>query len=411
MIFPDLTFNLLLAGVDVVVVAFCVTQRRGARPLTLLMAIPAIFVPAVFLAIMFVAARFGLGAFGCLRMAAFAGSIHLPVVLVGFGWVVREHRIWRSLALASGFVLLSAAIYAFHVEPYRLEVTEFAVTSPRLKGLTRPIRMVQVADIQTDTIGPYEKRVIAELKRIEPDLVLFLGDYIQVDGGEALIRVGTAFNQLLADSGIRPPFGSYAVQGDCEGRRGWEELFSGTGVEPLHNEVRTIKLPGVAINLIGIDNPHSRTRDPNALRDIAESGKPGLLDIYAGHSPDYSEPLAVGNQPFLALAGHTHGGQVRIPFWGAPVTFSRLGRRFSEAFIPFGPGVLSVSRGLGMERGEAPRVRLFCRPELRSVVLMPPDGSEVGDGIWPVRIPDSHPVATEYSKASGSSRLEKESTS
>lgn len=387
MLLPDLTYNVLLATVELSALAFCLTQRRRTRPLTVLLILLLISAPAALVLAWFVNELFGFRMFGILRFVGHAGAIHLPLLLVVFSVVYRRERRLGRLTGALAIVLLAGAVYAYHIEPYRLEVTGFSVTSPRLRGLERPIRILQVADIQTDRVGPYERRVVEEMKRLDPDLILYLGDYIQISDPERREEVAAALNQLLRDSGLNPPWGSFAVQGDCEDWSGWASVFRGTGVEVLHNEVRTLELPGLKVNLVALDNENSRLESLDKLRLIAGEGESASFEIFAGHSPDFSDQLTGGDQPFLALAGHTHGGQVRIPFWGAPITYSRLPRGMVDAFERFGPGVLSVSRGIGMERHEAPRVRFLCRPELRMVTLLPP-GEAGTDMPGTIRIPD-----------------------
>lgn len=374
MLVPDLTFHFLLGMAELLAIAFCLTQRQRLRPLTLLLALLLLFPTLVFLAAMFVNELFGFRLFGFLRFVGLAAAIHLPLLLLAFATFDRGERGPRWLSAALALVLLAGATYAWHIEPYRLEVTRYSITSPRLEGLERPVQILQVADIQTDRIGDYERSLIEEMKRLNPDFVVYLGDYLQIVDSERRAEVAVEFNRLLREAELHPPLGSYAVQGDTDRWTGWEELFAGTGIEPLRNEVREVELPGVAVNLVALDPWHSRARSPEPLRAIAAAGRPGAFEIFAGHSPDFSDQLAAEDQPFLALAGHTHGGQVRLPFFGAPITYSRLPRAMVAAFQRFGPGVLSVSRGIGMERHEAPRVRFLCRPELRVVTLLPPGG-------------------------------------
>ena len=90
------------------------------------------------------------------------------------------------------------------------------------------------------------------------------------------------------------------------------------------------------------------------------------LTIVMGHSPDFARPLIEEGSdiPLLCIAGHTHGGQIVIPGFGPPVTLSRLPRRYAGGFHRIGDSALCVSRGIGMERGYAPQIRLFCPPEL-----------------------------------------------
>lgn len=390
MLLPDLTFNLPLAMIDLLAVAFCLVQRRRGRPLTGFFTVLLVFLPVALLLAAVVNRFYGFRIFGFFRFAGHAAAIHLPLVLLTITFLYREQRrlIWLGGGLA--FVLLGGGTYAYHIEPYRLEVTEFAVTSPRLAGLERPVRILQVADFQAEAIGSYEQAVVAEMKRLEPDLILYLGDYIQIFDPERRAETAAKFNRLLVRSGLNPPLGSYALQGDCERWAGWEAMFDGTGVETLGNEARAIQLPGAKVKLVALDIEASRTESPEVLRAVAGRAPATAFEMFAGHSPDFSDQLAAQDQPFLALAGHTHGGQVRIPFYGAPITYSRLHRRRVDAFDRFGPGVLSVSRGIGMERHEAPRVRFLCRPELRLVTLLPPGEEAEGAGAAPrpIQIPD-----------------------
>jgi predicted MPP superfamily phosphohydrolase len=87
------------------------------------------------------------------------------------------------------------------------------------------------------------------------------------------------------------------------------------------------------------------------------------LNVLLHHSPDYLEEASRAGYD-LVLSGHTHGGQVRIPGFGAIITMSRFGRRFQAGLYVQGDTRMYVNRGLGLEGGMAPRIRLFCRPEV-----------------------------------------------
>lgn len=81
------------------------------------------------------------------------------------------------------------------------------------------------------------------------------------------------------------------------------------------------------------------------------------------HSPDLVEDLPP-NAVDLYVAGHTHGGQVALPFYGALVTLSRFGKKYEAGLYHVGDTTLYVNRGIGMEGGPAPRVRFCARPEI-----------------------------------------------
>lgn len=372
MFVPDLTFYLAMTVVDLLAVAFLLSKRTGRGSLTLAIGV---FAGAAVAALLISAALnevYGFRVFGFLRFAGLAGAMHAPILLAATALIFHRNVGLRVSTLGVASTLVLVATFAYRIEPYRLEITHHAMTGARLAGLQRPLTILQVADIQTDRIGAYERRVMREIAGLRADLIVFLGDYIQEKDAERRERLALEFNGLLRDADLHAPLGMYAVQGDCERREGWEALFRGTGVEILDRETREVALPGASLRLIGLDLEASRAGTPRELERIAGETGADRLEVYLGHSPDFADQLARRDQPFLALAGHTHGGQVRIPFWGAPITYSRLGRRMADAFARFGPGILSVSRGVGMERIEAPRVRLFCRPELRMITLLPP---------------------------------------
>ena len=92
-----------------------------------------------------------------------------------------------------------------------------------------------------------------------------------------------------------------------------------------------------------------------------------------GHVPNF----ALGDvRADLLLAGHCHGGQVRFPVLGPPLTLARIPRSWTSGAREIRPGTtLWVSRGIGMERVDAPRLRFLCRPELVVIDLVPAGGA------------------------------------
>ena len=77
-----------------------------------------------------------------------------------------------------------------------------------------------------------------------------------------------------------------------------------------------------------------------------------------------------GQRVDLFLCGHTHGGQVRLPFWGAVITLSKYHKRFESGLYDFEGVPMYVNRGVGCEGGSAPRVRFLCRPEVAVIDLV-----------------------------------------
>jgi hypothetical protein len=157
--------------------------------------------------------------------------------------------------------------------------------------------------------------------------------------------------------------GSYAVRGDVDVN--WPRVLASTGVVTLSEDVVRVPLPGGRLlRLVGLASGTSRGRDRVALaRELGEVPT-GDLSIVAGHNPSYVRLLPGLGRVDLALAGHTHGGQVAFPLIGAPYTKSLLPRRYARGLHDFEGIPVHVSAGIGMERGAAPQVRFLCPPEI-----------------------------------------------
>jgi predicted MPP superfamily phosphohydrolase len=307
------------------------------------------------------------GGFGLLRGVSHAlFCVSLPVLLVR-ALVIRRRAPWLAAAALLAFVV-GEGIYVFarEVEPFRLEVTRDAVRSPRLGALQRPLRVACVADLQTDRWGPHEVAAFDAVVAFAPDLVLFLGDYLQVPASERAALLPLLHEQLAR---VDAPLGMFAVDGDVDASAGGvRSLFEGSAVRVLVDD--RVSLPGVPVDLVGLSR--LRSRAPFLDRSVVASLRGERFPIVIGHAPDFMLACVRDSLDADALfvAGHTDGGQLQVPGFGAPVTFSAVPRWLgSGGVFEHGRTWLAVSRGIGLERGAAPQIRLFCRPQLMLLEL------------------------------------------
>ncbi|MFC1760995.1 metallophosphoesterase [Planctomycetota bacterium] len=282
---------------------------------------------------------------------------YLPILLVVFVWRLEKHR--RNLRVALGsfaVIIVAVGIDAFWIEPQALNVTYRRFHSDKLD---RPMRIAVLADIQTDIPGDYEARVFARVKQEQPDLILFAGDYIQVEDRQACLAATHKLNALLKQTNLNPPLGKIAVQGNIDFVQPWQSVFTDTGTWVLE-QTQTLDLGPVIVTCL------SMAQSYDIKTSVTAQDK---YHIVLGHIPNY----ALGDiNADLLLAGHTHGGQVRLPFIGTLLTFSAVPRAWAAGQTEIAPGkTLLVSRGLGLERGPAPRLRFLCRPELAIVDVVP----------------------------------------
>lgn len=292
----------------------------------------------------------GRGSFAVMRLMCWPLFLHGPVILLWLGGRARGAA-GAGLALV-GAAGLAVSADAFLIEPRWLEVSRVPVA-----GL--PVRVGLVADLQTDSVGEWEAQAFARLRDEAPDLILFAGDYLQLRGGDPAAE--RAELQALLRT-LTPRLGSFAVRGDVDWAD-WEEIFAGTGVITSEATART-ELPGITLTALSIGD--SRAPAQSRALDIPPSDQ---FHIVLGHAPDFSLSASVVEAADLLLAGHTHGGQVRLPLIGPLLTLSRVPRAWAAGVTPLAGATLVVSRGIGMERGDAPRLRFGCRPEL--VILEP----------------------------------------
>ena len=202
--------------------------------------------------------------------------------------------------------------------------------------------------------------------RESPDLILLPGDLHQ-GSARALERDLPRLRRILAR--LRAPGGAWFVTGDCERRRGARRILRGTGVRLLDGRVARLRVRDRRLAIGGTDVYY---RSPAARRVVRELERPGSaeLRILLSHRPDAALTLRPRSRIDLVVAGHTHGGQIQLPFLGPPWIASRVPRRVGAGGLHELDGRrVYVSRGIGVERGQAPKLRLGAPPEITLLTL------------------------------------------
>jgi hypothetical protein len=324
MLIPDLAAN-GLAGLDLALVAAPPRARkRGRSPVS--RSCCRDLGAADALSSHCFAQAFGLRFFAVMRFVGFAGLWHLPALLLFVA--ASTAAVFRSLCASGAAVLLAVYVFAYHVEPKRLEITRFELRTPHV---SRPVTIVQLSDLQTDDTGAFEERVVSEIARIAPDLVVDTGDLLQLTTAAEYLEKAAGLARLFREKAPRPKLGWFALEGDSDLSSLRKTPYEGFPVRFLENECAVIPLPGGGrLALAGLLRDTSRTQSFEDLQAIrAGCGTEPALTVWAGHAPDYALALEEAREPFLALAGHTHGGQVQLLFFGPPVTLTRAPREFA----------------------------------------------------------------------------------
>jgi predicted MPP superfamily phosphohydrolase len=290
-------------------------------------------------------------------MPAFA-VLAKRAILIPFGKAFSPFAIWEKALLGLAIVGVFFYGYGHYVEPYWVEVTRVKLQSAKLANFSRPIRVVQISDLHCDPEERVESRLPRIISQEKPDIIVFTGDAINSKEG---LRI---FRSCLKDvSKIAPTF---AVQGNHDSRC-WNDLplFKNMNVMDLNGAAQKVNVAGQEIYIAGVAFDSEKLID-KALKTVP----PGAFTLFLYHSPDLIHDLA--RRPIdLVCAGHTHGGQVCLPGYGAIVTQSKFGKQFESGLYKVENSWLYVNRGIGMEGGLDPRVRFLARPEVTVIELEP----------------------------------------
>lgn len=242
--------------------------------------------------------------------------------------------------------------------PSAIRSYQRSLTLPRLPPQFDGLRVLHISDTHLTPRCDSTNAIIARAEAARPDLMAVTGDLVSGWRGLPLAR------QLLQRLAQRWP--TYVVPGNADR---WADRFSRhvarwheTGAKILVNEGQPLRQDDPSFWIAGVDDPH-RFRD-DAGRALAQAPKESFKLLLA-HSPDVIQrPQCLHAD--LILAGHTHGGQVRLPFIGALVTRTRVSRKWSRGVFRLGGTTLIVTTGAGATRLG---VRFWCPPEITLWVL------------------------------------------
>lgn len=285
------------------------------------------------------------------------GLSWLAAWTLGRGWLAPwALALWAFLMVG----ISGVAFYATWIEPFRVIVTRQTLT---LRPWTAPpLRLLHLSDLHFEGHSPRETQILAHVAALQPDLILLTGDYLNISSVYDPVAQAGA-RALLAQ--LTAPLGVYAVTGsapvDVVGIV--PEIFAELPIHWLRDTAVPLTWQGQPFWLLGVTCTPNARRDTATLQSVHAQVTDGAPTVLLYHTPDLMpEAAALGID--LYLAGHTHGGQLCLPFYGALFTSSRWGKRYERGRFYERHTTLYVSRGLGMEGLGAPRARFRASPEL-----------------------------------------------
>ena len=146
-------------------------------------------------------------------------------------------------------------------------------------------------------------------------------------------------------------------------------LVNGTDIVWLEQESVTVNVRGQPVTLVGAACSHQQELDAARLAQAMDGVPTDAFTLLLYHSPDLIAEAAE-QQVDLYLGGHTHGGQLRLPFYGAIVTGSIYGKQYTSGQFQKEVTTMYISRGIGFEGGAMPRARFLSPPEIVSIEIV-----------------------------------------
>ncbi|MBF0473523.1 MAG: metallophosphoesterase [Nitrospirae bacterium] len=276
-----------------------------------------------------------------------------------------RNMMWLGTGVISGFSLIEGR--------REIDKTEITYHNIKTEKLKKNIKIVHLTDLHLDE-GSRRLNTIELINNQEPDLILMTGDYTNSNYYHQVNQsiVKDYMNSLRSIYGIYSTFGNWDI--------GYERrMFNGTEVKTIRDSHVEIALGEDRINLVGLDyfkeDNYTKFKTDKIFKQINSD----TYNIFMYHTPDLIEDISQSGKIDLYLAGHTHGGQIRVPFLryltngagdlnsefpysGAIVTLSKFGTKYQSGIFTVGQTKLFVGRGIGV--GLHITIRIFCRPEI-----------------------------------------------
>jgi len=247
------------------------------------------------------------------------------------------------------------------LEPRHVVVERKTIAINDLPDAFDGFRICQITDVHH---GPFTglgfiEKVVEKVNSLNPGLVVLTGDYVD-HSSKYIVPAVSALCRLKSSNGVLAVLGNHDHWMDANLT---QEVFNRYNVPVITNSHKLIEIKDKAICVAGVGDLMEDSQDLKAAFYGVPADIPRIL---LSHNPDYAESMPATERVDLVLAGHTHGGQVRMLFSIAPITMSRYGQKYAGGLVRSASGQVYVSRGIGVV---GLPVRFNCPPEITIITL------------------------------------------
>jgi len=288
------------------------------------------------------------------------------------GFISKAPITRRRFLVTSAFAGAGLALYGTEIERHWIEVTRHEVFLPSLSQAFDGYKIAQLSDIHMDdyTEPFFVRDAVHHINSLNPDLVFLTGDFVSHGLLPRKWTIPTAWQcaNLLNELNCSL---RYAILGNHDvqvSRQEVTEALRANAITVLENAYLPIERADARFWLAGLDDVLEGRPDPRVTIPASIRNVPHEPVILLCHEPDYVDDLLATPESAaisLMLSGHTHGGQVRVPFAGSLIV-PTMGQKYVEGWFRFGNLQLYVNRGLGTI---GVPVRFDCPPEITLFTL------------------------------------------
>jgi len=278
----------------------------------------------------------------------------------------------RQFLSTSVLATAGTALYAGEIERHWIQVTRHEVPLPGLHAAFNGMRIVQISDIHMNefTEPLFLREGIRQVNGMNADAIFITGDFVTFGAKVHKFAKAAAWQcaEILRELQCKS---IYAVLGNHDmGGFGREvtRALTASGIMVLNNSHVALERGGARVWLAGVEDPYAGEPNPEAAIPKSIRNVPGEPVILLCHGPDYANELLAqpaGQAVSLMLSGHTHGGQIRLPYFG-PLRLPPMGQEYVEGWFKLGAMQLYVNRGLGTV---GLPFRFNCPPEISLLTL------------------------------------------
>jgi len=277
-------------------------------------------------------------------------------------------RLLKIAGLDLALLAFGGNLYMSKYEPFWLDVTNVKLKLPRLPKSFSGFRLAQISDLHFGGWMDADRleEVLSTVSSLSPDLLAITGDFTFGHTWRSPEEDRERYADMVRV--ISSYTGEFLTIGANGNHDHWVDptvmqwIFQAGGVLNLNNNTHLLKSGGESLYLAGVDNVWYR----EDRLDLVQAQIPREeCAILLAHEPDFADTSALDGRFDLQISGHSHGGQIVLPFLGPPV-LPRWGKKYARGLYRVGEMFQYTNRGVGMI---PPYIRFNCRPEITVFTL------------------------------------------